>query len=215
MRNTSQKTYELVLLAMFAAIIFLLAFIPGLGYIPLGAIRATTIHIPVIIGSIVLGPKKGAILGALFGLTSLINNTISPVATSFVFTPFYSLGDTNGNFWSLVICFVPRTLVGVVPYWVYRLMNRILRKSEGALEVVSLSVAGFLGSMTNTLLVMNMIYLFFGKSYAAATDRVYETLYSAITVIIGVNGSLEAVVATVLTAVIAKTLLHLKRKRVV
>lgn len=212
MKNTSKKTYDLVLLAMFTAIILLLAFIPGLGYIPLGAIRATTVHIPVIIGSIVLGPKKGAILGAVFGLTSLINNTISPVATSFVFSPFYSLGDTGGNFWSLIICFVPRILTGVTPYWVYRLMCRILRKSEGALEMVSLGVAGFLGSMTNTLLVMNMIYIFFGASYAAATNRVYETLYSAITVIIGINGSLEAIVATILSAAIAKVLLRQKRR---
>ena len=71
---------------------------PILGYIPLGFTRATIIHIPVIIGSIILGPKYGAFLGFIFGLTSLVNNTFNPTVTSFVFTPFYSLGTYVGNF---------------------------------------------------------------------------------------------------------------------
>ena len=56
------KELSLVQLALFTAIILALAFTPGLGYIPLGVTRATTIHLPVIIGSILLGPKKGAFL---------------------------------------------------------------------------------------------------------------------------------------------------------
>lgn len=87
------KVLSLVQLALFTAIILALAFTPGLGYIPLGVTRATTIHLPVIIGSILLGPKKGAFLGGVFGLTSLINNTISPTVTSFTFSPFYSGGN--------------------------------------------------------------------------------------------------------------------------
>ena len=46
------KVLSLVQLALFTAIILALAFTPGLGYIPLGVTRATTIHLPVIIGSI-------------------------------------------------------------------------------------------------------------------------------------------------------------------
>ena len=106
-QNVSTRTRDLVQLALFAALIIIMAFTPFIGYIPLGFTRATIIHIPVILGSLLLGPKKGAILGALFGLTSLINNTINPTITSFVFTPFYS----GGNLLSLVICFVPRILV--------------------------------------------------------------------------------------------------------
>lgn len=45
MRNN--KTAELVLTALFAAIIIIMAFTP-LGYIPLVVINATIIHIPVI-----------------------------------------------------------------------------------------------------------------------------------------------------------------------
>ena len=57
--------------ALFGAIIVLLAFTPFLGYIPLGFTRATIIHIPVIIGSLLMGPKKGAVLGLVFGATAL------------------------------------------------------------------------------------------------------------------------------------------------
>lgn len=91
------RTLGMVQAALFAALILIMAFTPFLGYIPLGFTRATIIHIPVIIGSILLGPKKGAFLGAVFGLTSFINNTLNPNVTSFVFTPFYSLGDVHGE----------------------------------------------------------------------------------------------------------------------
>ncbi len=84
----TRTTKELVQLSLFVAIIVLMAVVPFLGYIPLGFTRATIIHIPVIIGSIILGPKYGAFLGFIFGLTSLVNNTFNPTVTSFVFTPF-------------------------------------------------------------------------------------------------------------------------------
>ena len=199
--KTHTRTYDLTILALFASIILLFAFVPGLGYIPLGFTRATTLHIPVIIGSIVLGPKKGGLLGAVFGLTSLVNNTMFPTVTSFVFSPFYSVGGMSGNALSLVICFVPRILTGVVPYFVYKLIMRLSKTNSK--EKAALVTAGFLGSMTNTLLVMNMIYLFFGETYAQATNRVPQLLYGAILSVIGINGIPEAVVAAILvTAVV-------------
>lgn len=59
---SSKKTFEMVLTALFTAIIIIMAFVPYLGYINLVVIKATLIHVPVIIGSIVLGPKKGGFL---------------------------------------------------------------------------------------------------------------------------------------------------------
>ena len=57
------KTFQLVLTAFFLAIMILLASVTFLGFIPIGPLNATTLHIPVIIASIVLGPKLGAFLG--------------------------------------------------------------------------------------------------------------------------------------------------------
>ena len=42
----------LVQVALFAALIIIMAFTPFLGYIPLGFTRATIIHIPVVIGAL-------------------------------------------------------------------------------------------------------------------------------------------------------------------
>ena len=73
--------------ALFTAIIVVMAFTP-LGFIPLVVINATIIHIPVILGAIFCGPKKGAFLGFVFGLTSFIKNTLMPTSMSaFVFSP--------------------------------------------------------------------------------------------------------------------------------
>lgn len=204
---TKTKTYGLVQTAMFTAIILLLAFTPNLGYIPVGPTRATIIHIPVILGAIAMGPKKGAFLGGVFGLTSLINNTMNPTVTSFVFSPFYSLGDTHGSLLSLVICFVPRILVGVVPFFVFYLMKKAV-KNRKASTTFGLALAGILGSMTNTILVMNMIYFFFGKSYASATGSSIETLYNGVILpVITFNGVIEAVVAGILTAAVGAALI--------
>lgn len=196
------------------AVILVMAFVPGLGYIPLGVINATIIHVPVIIGAILLGPKYGAYFGLVFGLTSLFKNTTSPNLTSFVFSPFYSVGEFSGNFCSLIICLVPRILIGVVAYYVFTLMMGTLKKlvaGKSLAQMVSLAVAGVAGSLTNTLLVMNMIYLFFGSEYAAATGKAYDTLYGAILAIIVGSGVPEAIVAGVLTCVITKVLFQVVR----
>lgn len=200
-------TGELVKLSFFVAIIVLMAATPFLGYIPLGFTRATIIHIPVIIGSILLGPRYGGFLGFVFGLTSLINNTLNPTLTSFVFTPFYSLGTYSGNFWSLVIVFLPRILVGIIPYYIYKGMKKIKNNN-----VLALSVAGVGGSLTNTILVMGFIYLFFGQSYAAAKNIPVSTLYSLILSVIAINGIPEAILAGILTAAIGKVLIKYTNK---
>ncbi len=130
----NEKTYELVLTALFTAIIVIMAFTP-LGYIPLVVINATIIHIPVILGALFLGPKKGAFLGFVFGLTSFINNTFkAATASAFVFSPVlaYRIAGVSGIFKSLYICFVPRILVGVVPYFVWLLIRRIVKGENKA-----------------------------------------------------------------------------------
>ncbi len=202
------QTLGLVQVALFAALIILMAFTPFLGYIPLGFTRATIIHIPVIIGSLMLGPRKGAALGFIFGLTSFINNTINPTATSFVFSPFYELGEIHGGIGSLIICFLPRILVGVVPYYIFRGVRHIGRKD--AKPTLALALAGVAGALTNTLLVMNLIFVFFRDAYATANDVASEAVYGFILSIIGINGIPEAIVAGILTTLIGRILLKTK-----
>jgi len=199
--NIENKTRSLVLAAVFVAIIVIMAFTP-FGYIPLGFMNATIIHVPVIIGAIVLGPKFGGFLGGVFGLASLWKNTYMPNPTSFVFSPFIKVGEYGGNFGSLVICMVPRILIGIVAYYVFRGVLKIWKgKSKAAL-----AAAGAAGALINTLLVMNLIYLFFGKEYGQAARGLTEGIYSVIIGIICINGIPEAIVAGILTVAVSQAL---------
>lgn len=206
--NRGSDLRHLTLLALFAAIIVVMANVPFLGYIPLGFMNATTIHIPVIIGACLLGPKSGAFLGGVFGLTSLINNTLKPLVTSFVFTPFYSLDPRfSGGLRSLVICFVPRILIGIIA----GLLFEYLKSRTG--PVLACGAAGFLGSMTNTVLVMGGIYLLYGTSYAEARGIGFKTLFGVVMSVVGVNGVPEAILAAFLTAMICPPLYKVMHNR--
>ena len=61
-------------LAMLSGLLLVMG-MTGIGFIPLPVIKATTMHIPVILGAILLGPNAGAVLGAVFGLCSIWANT--------------------------------------------------------------------------------------------------------------------------------------------
>ena len=198
-------TRDLAEMALFLAIIIILAFTP-LGYIPLGIITPTTMHIPVIVAGIVLGPKKGAITGFMFGLTSFLKASFfAPTITSFLFSPLYP----GGNAWSLVICFVPRILIGIVAYYVYIGMKKVIKNS-----VVSMAVAGAMGSITNTILVMGMAYKFFGRQYAEALDKAYEVVLPFILSVVFGNGVPEAIVAAIITAGVCTALLKVRHNTV-
>lgn len=205
--NTGNRisTISMAQVAIFGAIICIMAFTPFLGYIPLGVTRATIIHVPVIIASLLLGPKKGGALGFLFGLTSFINNTMNPTATSFVFTPFYSVAGVSGGIGSVIICFIPRILVGVLPFYVYKAAMK-LRKKAGVSNT-GLVLAGVTGALTNTLLVMNLIFVFFREDYAAASGVAVSAVYTFILSVIAMNGVPEAIVSGVLTLCIGKVLM--------
>ena len=124
MKESLSRTKYLSMLGLLAAMEIVLTLTP-LGFIPLGVTKATTLHIPVILGGVLMGPLAGGILGGVFGLLSVITNTFQPTITSFVFTPFYSLTpEYSGNLWSLVIAILPRVLIGVFSAWVFRLLRR-------------------------------------------------------------------------------------------
>ena len=162
-KNNAQFKNELVLTGLFTAIIIIMAFTP-LGYIPLVVINATIIHIPVILGSLFCGPKKGAFLGFVFGFTSCLKATIvGGTLSSFVFSPVLaaSLVGTSGIFKSLFIAFVPRILVGVIPYFVYIGIKKMLASEKKNLwgtvlnvlmsAFLAFGVYAFLGKMAESL----------------------------------------------------------------
>ena len=195
-----KNTKFITLMGVLLAIEIIMAFTP-LGFVPLGFTKATTIHIPVVIGAIFLGPLAGAILGGAFGILSIIINTVSPALTSFVFSPFITIGGAQGNIWSLVIALVPRMLIGIVAYYSYKWVSKIDKT-----KVIAYATAGVVGSLTNTVLVMSGIYIFFGQQYAAAKEVTFEALFGVIMGIIGVNGIPEAIVAAIIVTLVCKVL---------
>lgn len=204
MKNTKNFT----LTAMFLAILILLAVTP-LGFIPIGPINATTMHIPVIIASIVLGPRLGAFLGGTFGLISMIRSTVVQTPLSFVFSPFIPvIGTDHGSLKALLIAFIPRILIGVVPCFVFKGMQKLIKNKA---NTVSLFIAGLAGSLVNTILVMNMIYFLFQQDYAQVIGKNINAVYSAVLAVIFTSGVPEAIVAGLATAGVCSVLLRLIR----
>ena len=210
--NNSSKTRDFAVTSMFAAIIFVMTFTP-FGFIPLGVMNATVIHVPVIIGAVLMGPRIGAFLGFLFGLASLLRASTSPSVTSFVFSPLIPLpGTDSGSLWALLVCFGPRILVGVTPYYTYK----FFRKFSGAwakLRFVSTFLAGVVGSLTNTILVMGLIFLVFRNAYASATGSAADLVLGVILSVVFVHGITEALVAGVFTSAVCRALESFMSKR--
>ncbi|MBO0413306.1 ECF transporter S component [Enterococcus hulanensis] len=207
MKEKNVRNFTLT--AMFLAIMIILAVTP-LGFIPIGPINATTMHIPVIIASIVLGPRIGAGLGAVFGVISLARATVIITPMSFVFSPFIANPLTNQGDWrAVIVAIIPRILIGVVPYFVYKGLHRLMKEKA---RPVSLFIAGVAGSLTNTILVMNLIFFFFKDSYANVLQVTADAVYGVILGIIFGSGLVEAIVAGIATMGVSAVLLRLMKK---
>ena len=207
-----KKTLFLTQFSLLLAIEAIVCFTP-LGSIPIGPLVATLSHVPVIITAITLGTGAGALMGFFFGLFSfIVNSFVTPNLFSFVFTPLYN----GGNLWSLVICFVPRVLIGVTAGLVFSGLHSLLKHKPT--DAVSYVASAIVGTLTNTVLVLGGIYLFFGKTYAEAMAEstpgfTYDMLLGAMMTVVGTNGVLELVIAVIVAfavcAPIRKYLLEL------
>ena len=202
-KNKEKKgTRWMVSVALMAAIIIVLANTP-LGMIQLPIIKATTVHIPVIIGAILFGPLAGAILGGVFGICSLVSNTMAPTLLSFAFSPFLASNLTGAlkAIWISVGC---RILIGVAAGWIWILFRKIKLNTY-----VALAITGFAGSMVNTIMVMGSIYFLLAQQYAEAKEVAVTAVFGLIMGTVTASGIPEALAAAVLVAVIGKVLMRL------
>lgn len=195
----SKKTQYMTSMALFLAIEIILVVTP-LGYIPIGPLNATTMHIPVIIAGIILGKKAGAELGFVFGLTSMIKATIQPGITSFCFSPFVTIGTISGNYKSLLIAFVPRILLGYLAGLIFEIMKNKGYENSGVLA------GALVGALTNTVLVLSGIYVFFGNAYASSLNVAYSGLIGLLLGVVTTNGILEAILAAVVSLAVYKAM---------
>lgn len=176
--NTNKKLKNMVLLAVFVALIFLLGQTP-LGLIPLGFCNVTILVIPVAVGTMYMGLKSGLLLGLAFGATSLVSAFIKPsalVATLMAANPFLTI----------VMTILPRLCVPVTIYLVYKLMAE-------KWPHVAAAVSAAVGSLTNTVLYLGLMLLFY---VICGIDN--TTVLTTIAAVAGGAGPAEAAAAAII-----------------
>jgi uncharacterized membrane protein len=145
-------------------------FLTPFGYIPwFAGVSLTVMHVPAIIGAVIEGPVVGVIVGGIFGASSLIT-----AATA-------HKGPIDPFFVNPLVSILPRLLVGLVAYVVFRAFR-------GKWTPLAAGAAGAAGSLANSVLVLGALVLL--RAVPAATAAA----------VLVANSSLEAVLAAVLTA---------------
>ncbi|MCR4615990.1 MAG: ECF transporter S component [Clostridiales bacterium] len=192
-----KKLLVAVELSLLSAIIIVMTFVPYIGYISYGALSITLLHIPVIVGGVMLGVKGGTFLGGVWGVTCLIKAVFLPP------TPLEGIIFRNP-----LISVVPRILVGLVAGLMCSVFNKFAHKGLAA------GIAAVIATVTNTVLVLGGIYLIYGKSYGAdlgiATVN-FGGLFKYIMAAFTINAVLEIVAAVVISVPVS---LALKRAKV-
>ncbi len=159
-------TPRIVTAGALSAITIILGVVPYLGFIPLPNISgsATTEHIPTILGGVIAGPIVGIFTGLVFGLVSFTRATV----------PLFK---------DPTVAILPRLFIGLTAWATFAALVRFNRN-------VAAATAGFVGSATNTVLVL-----------AIAVWRGYIPLVAIVTII--PQAAIEAVIAAIITTILA------------
>lgn len=165
--------------ALLAALIALLGMTP-LGLIPLGFINVTILCVPVILGTLLLGPRSGLLLGAVFGLISTLRMFTAPSAL------VATLLGANVPL-AVIMCIVPRLLIPLVAHGSYQAF------SKGRLARLAPVLSSALGSLTNTVLYLGLMLVFYSIAGLDATAVRALILGTGL-----IAGTSEAVVAALL-----------------
>lgn len=189
-----KKTNDLTILGIMTAIIIVMVAVPGLGYIPIGIMNATIVHIPVIILAIVKGPKLGAILGLVFGVTSILNAILRPVITSYIFM-------------NPIVAIIPRVLIGFGTGYIFLMLEKL-----GKNRSVNIGISAAIGSMINTIGVLSLVFLLYGRDFLEKTGRSSQTILGALFTIAGTQGLIEMVVSVLISIPIAYALLKIYKR---
>ena len=184
MKTKKLSTKQLTVLGLMIAVLVLMSYTP-LGYLNIGPLAITFNMIPVAIAAIACGPLGGAVLGAVFGLTSFgqcigIGGVSAMGATLFSISPVLAF----------IQRFVPRFLDG----WLLGYLFRWLRKAT--------KNTAFL----NTVFFMVALVVLFGNTDYVKNLIGGRNIIVFICAFVGVNAICEMISATILTGVISVAL---------
>lgn len=194
-RSTSHAALglrKMVIIGMLSGISIFMG-LTGLGFIPLPFMKATIMHIPVIIGAIIEGPVVGAFVGLVFGLFSMYNALVNP-------TPLTPI------FLNPIVSVVPRILIGIVAYYVYKLL-----KNKFENESVPIGIAAVLATITNTVGVLGFTYLLYVEQYATAMKISSSTADITMASVALINGIPEALLSALITIPVVVAIKKIKR----
>lgn len=188
--------------AIFIAIILVMR-ITHLTSIPVGPLVMTLAMIPIAIGAMLLGPLGGAILGTVYGFTSLYDAMTGASAMTGVFFQLSPL-------LTIILCVVIRGFVGAATGWLFQLFKKLDRH-----RIWCYFAGGLAAPMLNTILFMGYIVLFFYQS-----DFVQKTVAKLgaanplmfVILLVGVQGLVEWLTGCIVGGGVTKAVAHaLKR----
>lgn len=187
------KNYQLTLMSIIVSLLIIQTFIPIFGYIPLGPIDVTIVHITVILSAVLFGLKFGTIIGGVWGLLSMAR-------AFFQTTPF------NIVLLNPLISVVPRLFVGFISAVLFDFLKDRLPKT------LTYTLIAVIGSLTNTILVLGSIYFFASEKYASALGITESSLLGALGTIFLTNGIIEIIVAVLILPILASALEKVVKK---
>ncbi|MGN0608771.1 MAG: ECF transporter S component, partial [Oscillospiraceae bacterium] len=186
---------QLVIAGLLTAILLLMAYTP-LGYLNIGPLAITFNIIPVAVAAITLGPVGGAVVGAVFGLTSFLQ-CIGVGGTSAMGAILFGINP----FLAFVQRFIPRVLDGLLLGFIYKGVSK-LWNSYGACFVT-----GFCSAFLNTALFMTSLVLLFGNTEYMQELMGGKNILVFICTFVGINAVCEMISATVVTGAVGSALL--------
>lgn len=192
--NGSEKTRKLVAIGMMIAVTVILGYTP-LGIIMIPPISITTLHIPTIISGILLGPVAGLIVGVSMGFVTFLRAMTAA-------SPFDAL------FINPLVSILPRMFIGLTTYIVYYLLKRFVFKKRSLLYVgICAFVAAIIGTLTNTIGVLGMLYFLYAQEFIQTLGGTLKTvLFGTLTVNITVEMVTAAFITVPIVFALNKTL---------
>ena len=150
-----------------------------------------------------LGPAEGAVLGFVYGLTSLYDAMTGESAmTGF----FFQISPVN----TIILCVVVRTLVGLLTGLFFKALKKIDKK-----KIWCYYAGGLMAPMFNTILFMGYIVLIFYKTEFVqnlVTKVGAVNPFMFVVLLVGVQGLIEWLTGLVAGGTVAKAVAHaLKR----
>ncbi|MBP5174811.1 MAG: ECF transporter S component [Treponema sp.] len=179
-KTNRELNYKIALTGIFGALSLVLVF-THLGFISIGGfISITVMHIPTILVTLLGGIIPGLGVGLIFGITSLINTVMNPV---------------NPFFLNPMVSIVPRLLIPVVTWIVYRLLNLIPKMPK----ILSGAVAAAFGTFANTFFVMGSIYIIYGKDLMEGMGAALTKMGFDVASLTGVRGYFAILACTMVS----------------